>query len=282
MFYSSAFSSHSLCFLLLILRPDLTFDGFFGLGAMADSAYEYLPEMYLLLNGIGTVATQYQKMYEYAMSTAISHTLFRPMVHDKADILIASANVNGQRDNKGQHLVCFAGGMLALGGRLFENSTHMDIGRKIAEGCAWTYKNAPNGIMPEVFSMTACPTFSACDFAAEPGSSPFSEVGDGRYALRPEAIESIFIMYRTTGDSKYQDIAWDMFQAIENHTRTDLANAAISNVMEKPVQRYDSMESFWLAETLKYFYLIFSEPDHVSLDEYVLNTEAHPFRMPYR
>lgn len=32
----------------------------------------------------------------------------------------------------------------------------------------------------------------------------------------------------------------------------------------------DSMESFWLGETLKYFYLIFSEPDLISLDEYVL------------
>ena len=38
------------------------------------------------------------------------------------------------------------------------------------------------------------------------------------------------------------------------------------------------MESFWMAETLKYFYLIFSEPSVVSLDEYVLNTEAHPLR----
>jgi hypothetical protein len=40
------------------------------------------------------------------------------------------------------------------------------------------------------------------------------------------------------------------------------------------------MESFWLAETLKYFYLLFSEFDVVNLDEWVLNTEAHPFRRP--
>jgi mannosyl-oligosaccharide alpha-1,2-mannosidase len=39
------------------------------------------------------------------------------------------------------------------------------------------------------------------------------------------------------------------------------------------------MESFWMAETLKYFYLIFSEPSLLSLDEWVLNTEAHPFRL---
>lgn len=262
-------------------KPDLTFDGFFALGAMADSVFEYLPKMHQLLNGVGPVAAQYQGMYEYAMSTAIHHTLFRPMVHDKADILIAGANVDGKRDDKGQHLVCFAGGMFALGGRLFDNSTHIGIGRKISEGCAWTYKNSPNGIMPEVFSMPACPTLSACEYTLEPGTSPFSEVGDGRYVLRPEAIESIFYMYRITGDSKYQDVAWEMFQAVSTHTRTDFANAAIADVMKTPVETYDSMESFWLAETLKYFYLIFTDPDEISLDDFVLNTEAHPFRIPY-
>ena len=153
------------------------------------------------------------------MSNAIAHTLFRPMVHDHADVLIASGNVDGKREDKGQHLVCFAGGMFALGGRLFDNGTYIDIGRKISEGCAWTHKNAPNGIMPEVFSMTACPTLSACVFTSPPGLSPFSEAGDGRYVLRPEAVESIFYMYRITGKSKYQHIAWDMFQAIGTHTR---------------------------------------------------------------
>lgn len=39
-------------------------------------------------------------------------------------------------------------------------------------------------------------------------------------------------------------------------------------------------QSFWIAETLKYLYLIFSEPDLISLDDYVFNTEAHPFRIP--
>lgn len=36
-------------------------------------------------------------------------------------------------------------------------------------------------------------------------------------------------------------------------------------------------QSFWIAETLKYFYLAFSPPDVIDLDKYVLNTEAHPF-----
>ena len=90
-----------------------------------------------------------------------------------------------------------------------------------------------------------------------------------------------------------------MFEAIESKTRTSYANAAIRNVMKKPsegstsnnfgsgsdeeenfeLEKDDSMESFWLAETLKYFWLTFSDPDLISLDEWVFNTEAHPFRL---
>ena len=41
--------------------------------------------------------------------------------------------------------------------------------------------------------------------------------------------------------------------------------------------RLDRMESFWIAETLKYFYLIQEETPSFPLDAYVFNTEAHPF-----
>ncbi|KAK4889308.1 hypothetical protein LTR28_002788, partial [Elasticomyces elasticus] len=71
-----------------------------------------------------------------------------------------------------------------------------------------------------------------------------------------------------------------MFQAIDTHTKTDIAHAALDDVTNKQTSQADSMESFWTAETLKYFYLIFSEPDVVSLDEYVFNTEAHPLLRP--
>jgi hypothetical protein len=51
----------------------------------------------------------------------------------------------------------------------------------------------------------------------------------------------------------------------------------IHNVQEVPPTLADKMESFWLAETLKYFYLLFEDdPDVIPLDQYVFNTEAHP------
>lgn len=64
-----------------------------------------------------------------------------------------------------------------------------------------------------------------------------------------------------------------MFNAIKNATQTEFASSAIADVTcphGEETEKLDSCESFWMAETLKYFYLVFSEPDLISLDEYVL------------
>ncbi|OAD79527.1 glycoside hydrolase family 47 protein, partial [Phycomyces blakesleeanus NRRL 1555(-)] len=107
---------------------------------------------------------------------------------------------------------------------------------------------------------------------------------DWRYLLRPETVESIYILYRITGDPKYQEWGWDIFEAIEKHCKTPSAYAVVRNVLqytnaEHPYMNHaDSMESFLFAETFKYLYLLFSPPDIISLDHFVFNTEAHPFR----
>jgi mannosyl-oligosaccharide alpha-1,2-mannosidase len=87
---------------------------------------------------------------------------------------------------------------------------------------------------------------------------------------RPQAIESLFYLYRITGDVKYQDFAWKMFTAIESATRTELSYGSIPDVTQKTGDHTDASESFWMGETLKYFYLIFSEPELLSLDDWVL------------
>jgi mannosyl-oligosaccharide alpha-1,2-mannosidase len=108
-----------------------------------------------------------------------------------------------------------------------------------------------------------------------------ASVKDRRYLLRPEAIESVWILYRITGDKNYQEAAWNMFRSVCAATETDLANSAVDDVMfGASLVKSNSMESFWLAETLKYFYLVFSEPEVGSLDDFVYNTEAPPLRRP--
>jgi mannosyl-oligosaccharide alpha-1,2-mannosidase len=282
----------------------------FTLGAMADSAYEYLPKMSALMGG---QLPMYQTMYEKAMDTATKHNLFRPLTPTNEDILIAgtvNAKDHGSElQPQGQHLVCFLGGLMALGGRMFGREKDMDAATKLVDGCVWTYKAFQHGIMPETFFMVPCAAGDGCQWdeaawkrevlrrAGKDTSGPgrdaeadtiideerlptgFTAVPDRWYHLRPEAIESVFILYRVTGRQDLLETAWDMFTAIDKATSTELANSAVSDVTakEKP-EVADKMESFWLGETLKYFYLIFSEPGLISLDEFVFNTEAHPFR----
>ncbi|KAI1381000.1 glycoside hydrolase family 47 protein [Hypoxylon crocopeplum] len=270
---------------------DLVQDNGFTLGALADSLYEMFPKMYALLGGLEPV---YEKLYRDAMDTVAKHLLFRPMVPDQADILFSgSVHVVGESSvilqPEGQHLACFVGGMFGLGGKLFANAEHVQIGEKLTRGCAWAYDAMASGTMPEIFGLLACPTLDACEWDEKAWETRgnralkagFLNARDPRYLLRPEAIESVFMMYRVTGDPEYQDIAWSMFQSVRAATETEIAFSAVSNVtQEGGGEKTDSMESFWLSETLKYFYLIFSPPDLISLDEYVLNIEAHPLKRP--
>ncbi|KAM0211544.1 hypothetical protein ACHAPQ_003178 [Fusarium lateritium] len=107
----------------------------------------------------------------------------------------------------------------------------------------------------------------------------YTDIINRNYILRPEAIESVWYMYRITGDTTWMDKGWNMFQATIAATRTEFANSAIEDVTDTTQNGLkDEMESFWLSETLKYYFLLFSEPNVISLDEWVLNTEAHPFR----
>ena len=87
-------------------------------------------------------------------------------------------------------------------------------------------------------------------------------------------------MYRITGDPIWQEKGWMMWRSVIAAVRTEAGASAVLNVLDAEPKQLDEMESFWPAETLKYFYLLFAEPDVVSLDEWVLNTEAHPFRRP--
>ncbi|KAF2099983.1 seven-hairpin glycosidase [Rhizodiscina lignyota] len=105
-------------------------------------------------------------------------------------------------------------------------------------------------------------------------------LNDKRYLLRPEAIESVWYMHRITGDPHWREAGWRMFQAVERYTRVEFGHSAIDDVTKETPLHKDEMESFWMAETLKYYYLLFEDESVVNLDEWVLNTEAHPFRRP--
>lgn len=167
------------------------------------------------------------------------------------------------------------GGMVGLGARINNSPSELKTAIQLTNSCVWAYANTASGIMPEIFHVDACPSDGSClwtdDSKTELGHQyGFSSIDDSSYQLRPEAIESVFIMYRITGDPEWQEKGWRMFEAIEKHTKTPIANARLRDVTSEHPEQVDSMESFWLAETLKYFYLLFGEPGLVSLDDFVL------------
>ncbi|KAK4549177.1 hypothetical protein LTR36_007635 [Oleoguttula mirabilis] len=397
----------------------------FTLGGQSDSVYEYLPKQYMLLGG---AVEQYRSMYEASADVAIDNLVFRPMTIDERDILIAGqlkVSVNSTDGSfikifqpESEHLTCFAGGMFAMGGKLFNRPADVEIGRKLTEGCVWAYSSTTTGIMPELFTAIKCKDLDECKWnqteywhrldpyektrtrvakvaslqapktstgladavkaaetsaaalldtdgvgaagrhlkdtvqtlaakvldkrqlassaaaaaAADPATIPspplpseapppapttdaptpsqssqplytpkpplshqeyvqkklederlppgFVKIGSRKYILRPEAIESVFYLYRITGEQRWRDAGWAMFTAIDEHTRALYGNSAIDDVTKMAPEVKDSMESFWLAETLKYFYLLFDDAETWSLDDWVLNTEAHFFRRP--
>ncbi|KDQ51033.1 glycoside hydrolase family 47 protein [Jaapia argillacea MUCL 33604] len=97
------------------------------------------------------------------------------------------------------------------------------------------------------------------------------------YLLRPETIESIYLLWRTTGDDRWRERGWLIFEAIERESKTPTAYATIKTVHTDPPRQDNSMPSYFLAETLKYLYLLFMDQDLIPLDKWVFNTEAHPF-----
>lgn len=293
----------------------------FTLGGMADSTYEYLPKQHLLLGGLTDQYKKMYEAALKPIKEHIFFRPMLPDNADVLISGGARAMPKeGSRSRvysqaKGQHLGCFTGGMVGIGAKMFSHPSDMAVARKLVEGCIWAYNATQTGIMPEVFWMVPCTNTTNCTWDAHAYHAAvlaeqandsrsqkmadraqraayllkerrlplgFTEISDRRYILRPEAIESVFVLYRLTGEKKYQDAAWRMFQAIERVTRTEIASAAIVDVTveKKKPEKDNRMESFWLAETLKYFYAIFSEPHVLDLDQFVLNTEAHTFRRP--
>jgi mannosidase alpha-like ER degradation enhancer 2 len=100
------------------------------------------------------------------------------------------------------------------------------------------------------------------------------------YVLRPEAIESAYSLFRLTGDARYREMGRAMVDSLFRYTRSDVGFAALTSVVTK--EHRDQMESFFLAETLKYAWLLFAPSATLPFDSVVFNTEAHPIRRTWR
>uniref|UniRef100_A0A673I6U3 alpha-1,2-Mannosidase n=1 Tax=Sinocyclocheilus rhinocerous TaxID=307959 RepID=A0A673I6U3_9TELE len=177
---------------------------------------------------------------------------------------------NGRLNPKMDHLVCFLPGTLALGAHNGLPADHMELALQLMETCHQMYAQMETGLSPEIAHF---------NLQSNNGRDIDVKPADRHNLLRPETVESLFYMYRFTKDSKYRDWGWDILQSFNKYTRVPSGGyTSIGNVRDplNPAPR-DKMESFFLGETLKYLFLLFSDDNElISLDKYVFNTEAHP------
>jgi mannosyl-oligosaccharide alpha-1,2-mannosidase len=183
-------------------------------------------------------------------------------------LYIAERLGNASLDHKMDHLVCFVPGMLALGSRAAPTralaARHLALARRLLETCVRTYEMTATGLAPEITRFAG-------------GGDPQPDAGSRHNLLRPETVESLFVLWRLTGEQRWRDAGWAIFSAFNAHCRVPGGGfSSIGDVTALPAPQTDAQESFWLAETLKYLWLLFADSDVLPLDRFVFNTEAHP------
>jgi mannosidase alpha-like ER degradation enhancer 2 len=105
-------------------------------------------------------------------------------------------------------------------------------------------------------------------------------VTDARYVLRPEIVESAYYLGHYTKDPKYRSMGEVFFHNLVRYCRSESGYAALKNVVTK--EKEDQMESFFLAETMKYLYLLIADEKAIDFDNVIFNTEAHPVRPTWK
>jgi hypothetical protein len=233
---------------------------------MADSVYEYMLKIWI--QG-GKTEPMYREMYDKAMEGMHNELL---QTSTPSGLTYIAEKNDGVLDHKMDHLVCFMGGLLALGAYtdplgLDSDRAQRDLrsAKALTYTCYQMYARMNTGISAEYVQFV-----------------PGEDIARGapHYLLRPEAVESFFILNQLTGDPVYREWGWEVFQSIEKYCKTKFAYGALNDVRDTTAEPRNSMESFFLAETLKYLYLLQDPDTEIDvLNKHVFNTEAHPMRI---
>lgn len=249
------------------------------LGARADSLYEYLLKQWLIS---GRTDARVAGMYTDAVRGMVQHMVRRGGPGRCSDCTyIGKWNYqSGSYDDRMDHLVCFVPGMLALGVHAGihgdgvsrdptatpEARDHMALAERLMDTCHRMYSEQPTGLAPEIAHIR-----EGGGVAADPNAR--------HNLLRPETVESLFVLWWLTGEPRYREWGWTIFLAFERHCKLDVGYSGLSDVTGTGRGHNGRMDSFFLAETLKYLFLLFGDGRELPLDDVVLNTEAHPLRI---
>lgn len=267
------------------------------LGSRGDSYYEYLIKVWLQQKASRDGQLKYlHEMYEEAMK-GVRHLLVQKSI-PKGLIFVGELPF-GTKDSfspKMDHLVCFLPGTLALGATKgitkkkaieqnllnAEDMENLNLAEDLAKTCFEMYAVTSTGLAPEIAYFHIEGAHEGGLDGGNKSSEYINDIiikpNDRHNLLRPETVESLFVLYRITEDPKYREWGWQIFKAFEKHTKIDSGGyTSLDDVTTLPPRKRDKMETFFLGETLKYLYLLFGDTNVLPLDKFVFNTEAHPF-----
>jgi len=238
-------------------------------GAMGDSYYEYLLKVWLQTD-------KTEPIWKDTWKKAMDEMQQRLILRTQGGLTYVAEENNNRITHKMDHLACFVGGMLVYGARTLPQSEVDKVWEFTAAGitdtCYQMYARQPSHLAPECVALRP-----------EKNSPEDMTVWNNaaHYLLRPEAAEAIFYMHYYTGDPKYRRMAGLIIEAIEQHARVEWGYSAVADVRQQTPKHKNEMETFFVAETLKYLYLTFVPNPRLVLDlnEFVLTTEAHPLRI---
>jgi hypothetical protein len=142
----------------------------------------------------------------------------------------------------------FMPGLLAVSG-------HIEEAEDLQATWDWLWNL--NGLEPMIY-----------DYASDSILNP-------QYDLNPEIIESAWYLWEVTGKEDYLEMIKGYYRSLLEHCSTEVAFTALQDVVIK--EKRDYMATYFLAETLKYFYLAFADQEMYNLETVVFSTEAHPF-----
>ncbi|XP_041368922.1 ER degradation-enhancing alpha-mannosidase-like protein 3 [Gigantopelta aegis] len=208
-----------------------------GVGAGIDSYYEYVLKAYILL-GDETYLDRFNKHYDAVMRYVSQGPLLVDVHMHKPEAVSR---------NFMDSLLAFWPGLQVLKG---------DIGPAVETHEMLYQVMQRHNFLPEAFTT---------DFRIHWGHHP----------LRPEFVESTYFLYKATGDPHYLDVGKLIIDNLETHARVSCGYAAIKDLTKGTHE--DQMDSYMLAETFKYLFLLFSEPEDqvLEIDDYIFTTEAH-------
>ncbi|KAL0223125.1 hypothetical protein P9112_002515 [Eukaryota sp. TZLM1-RC] len=271
----------------------------FTLNGLADSYFEYIIKNFILLKGDPVYGT---------LSVSIITEIINNLISFSKEGYMFLGELNGSYlSGKQEHLACFFPATLLkflitkdrylpslFDDTQLSNSLLIKTSISLTETCLRLYNQglSPDGVsfekddqLEDVVLEKKFISFLSADNDNYIKSNKKQKtiaysISDSRYLLRPEVIESVYFAWCYTKDEMYIEKAKKLWNSVK---KLQLPNGAFTCLKEFNQELSESniddwQPSWFLAETLKYFFLLFKENDYYC-KYYVFNTEAHPIKM---